>query len=50
METFNKYAFIKDLKEEIQNEIVPSLLESSTDLDTAVHLVIGLIENEIGAV
>ena len=36
--------------EEIQNEIVPSLLESSTDLDTAVHLVIGLIENEIGAV
>ena len=37
METFNKYAFIKDLKEEIQNEIDNENLQSDDQIETFVH-------------
>lgn len=37
METFNKYAFIKNLKEEIQNEIDNENLQSDDQIETFVH-------------
>ena len=37
METFNKYAFIKDLKEEIQNEIDNENLLSDDQIETFVN-------------